>query len=176
MTPSAIGRAALWLALAAWTIGFVAHPLDGIYTASSFLHLIGLPFHEAGHVLASPFGDLVTALGGSVAQVMVPLVCAGAFLWQTRDPFAAAVALWWAGQNLVDVAPYIADARALRLVLIGGRTGAEVYGHDWETILARLGWLHQDLDIARVVFGLGCLTMAWALVWGAVALWSRRPR
>ncbi len=29
-----------------------------------------------------------------------------------------------AGQNLIDLAPYINDARNLQLVLLGGRTGA----------------------------------------------------
>lgn len=38
------------------------------------------------------------------------------------------------GQSLTDVAPYINDARALQLVLLGGRTGAEVEGHDWEAV------------------------------------------
>ena len=45
-------------------------------------------FHEAGHILFSPFGRFMTVLGGSLTQVLVPLLCAGAFLWQTRDPFA----------------------------------------------------------------------------------------
>ena len=42
---------------------------------------------------------------------------------------------WWAGENMMDVAIYINDARALQLTLIGGQTGAEVEGHDWEHIL-----------------------------------------
>jgi hypothetical protein len=45
-------------------------------------------------------------------------------------PFGAAVAIWWAGENLIDVAPYINDARELKLVLLGGKTGAEVEGHE----------------------------------------------
>jgi hypothetical protein len=42
---------------------------------------------------------------------------------------------WWTGQNLLDVAIYINEARALQLTLIGGHTAAEVEGHDWERIL-----------------------------------------
>ena len=30
------------------------------------------------------------------------------------------------------------------MVLLGGRTGAEVEGHDWEYILTQLGMLHLD--------------------------------
>ena len=88
---------------------------------ASFLHLINLPFHEAGHILFSPFGEFMTTLGGSLAQVLVPIVCAGAFLTTSWNPFGAAVMGWWAGENLLDVAIYINDARALQLTLIGGQ-------------------------------------------------------
>src|SRR5262245_7430595 len=96
----------------------------------TFLHLPDLVFHEAGHIILSPFGRFVTVLGGSLFQVVVPVVCAVAFLRQPNE-FGAAVCSWWAGQNLTDVAPYIADARALQLPLLGGGTGREVEGHDW---------------------------------------------
>ena len=42
--------------LAWWTVGFAVHPLQGVYIGGSFLHLINLPFHEAGHIIFSPFG------------------------------------------------------------------------------------------------------------------------
>ena len=67
------------------------------------------------------------------------MIAAVAFVRQEEQLFGAAICAWWAGQNLVDLAPYIADARALRLVLLGGRTGAEVEGHDWEYLLTQLG-------------------------------------
>ena len=136
----------------------------------SFLHLPNLIFHEAGHILFSPFGQFMAALGGSLTQVLVPLVCAGAFLWQSRDPFGAAVAFWWAGENLTDVAPYIDDARALKLVLLGGKTGAEVEGHDWEYLLNVMGVAHKDHTIAAVVQAIGVLAMIVALVWGTIVV------
>jgi hypothetical protein len=142
-------RAGRWLLvalLAWWTVGFAAHPLDGAAINASFLHLIDLVFHEAGHVVFSPFGRFMTVLGGSLLQLLVPLICAGALL-QREDRFGAAVCVWWAGQSLVDLGPYIADARALQLVLLGGYTGAEVEGHDWEAILQTLGWLHRDRQL-----------------------------
>ena len=108
---------------------------ERVDSAGSFMHLPNLVFHEAGHILFTPLGRFMIVLGGSLTQVLVPLVCAGAFLWQTRDPFGAAIAVWWAGESLTDVAPYINDARDLQLVLLGGKTGAEVEGHDWEYLL-----------------------------------------
>ena len=98
-----------------WTVGFVSHPLNGPYISGSFLHSINLPFHEAGHILFSPFGRFMTILGGSLMQVLIPLVCAVSF-GRRRDWFAMLACTWWAGQNLIDLAPYIADARALQLV------------------------------------------------------------
>lgn len=136
----------------------------------SVLHLINLPFHEAGHIIFMPFGDFMTALGGSLTQVLVPLVCLRTFFARTRDMFAASVALWWTGQNLLDLAPYIDDARSLRLGLLGGRTGAEVEGHDWEKILQMLGWLHHDHAIAAGAHRLGTTLMLAALAWGGIVL------
>jgi hypothetical protein len=54
---------------------------------SSFLHVVSLPFHEAGHIFFSPFGDLTTSFGGSLTQVLVPIVCWIAFATSSPDPF-----------------------------------------------------------------------------------------
>jgi hypothetical protein len=141
----------------------------GVAASESVLHLPNLVFHEAGHVLFLPFGRFMNVLGGSLFQFALPLTLAIAFLKQ-RNPFGAVVCTWWAGQNLLDLAPYIADARALQLVLLGGRTGAEVQGHDWEYLLATLGWMRFDRTIGMGAHRLGLLMMVGALVWGAVYL------
>ena len=94
------------------------------------------------------------SLGGSLLQLIVPLVCAWAFLFQQDDPFGASVCVWWAGENLLDLSPYIDDARSLNLMLLGG-PAAEVEGHDWEAILMALGWLHLDHTIANWAWYLG---------------------
>ena len=94
------------------------------------------------------FGRFITVLGGRLFQCLVPIICAVAFVRQ-KNLFASALCAWWAGENLLDLAPYIADARALQLALLGGHTGAEVEGHDWEYILTQLGWLHRDVARRR---------------------------
>jgi len=81
-----------------------------------------------------------------------------------------AVCVRWAGQSLVDVAPYIADARALQMPLIGGGTGAEVEGHDWEAILTRLGWLRLDHRLGMGAHVVGSVVMIAALGLAALAL------
>ncbi len=62
----------------------------------------------------------MTSLGGSIAQVFMPLVCLAVFLVKTRDTFAASFTLWWTGENFMDLAPYIDDARSLTLPLRNG--------------------------------------------------------
>ena len=167
-----LARAALLLGLIVWTWQFARVPM-GIEVKGSMLHLPNLVFHEAGHVLFGLFGRFMTVLGGSLFQFALPLALAGVFLRQ-RDQFGAVVCTWWAGQNLLDVAPYIADARALQLVLLGGKTGAEVEGHDWEYLLTELGWLRFDRTLGLAAHRLGLTIMVGALIWGAIHLARNR--
>ena len=167
--PISIGARALVLAaLAYWAWRMATAPM-GSYSLG-LVDMANLVFHEAGHILLLPLGSFMTSLGGSLMQVLVPLVCMATFILKTRDLYAAAVALWWAGENLVDMAPYIADARALQLVLLGGHTGAEVEGHDWEAILGALGWLPYDVALGRACHRAGMLVMVGAIAWGGWVL------
>lgn len=171
-----VAAAAKWTLLALlafWTWRFVPHPLDTTRIGGSFLHLVNLPFHEAGHILFSPFGPFMMSLGGSLLQVLVPIVCAAAFV-RRADVFAACICAWWAGQNLVDLGPYIADARALQIVLLGGKTGAEVEGHDWEAILGTVGWLHRDRQLGMAAHVTGSVVMIASLI--AAAIVTHRHR
>ena len=78
---------------------------------------------------------------------------------------------WWTGENLLDVAIYINDARSLTLILIGGNTGAEVEGHDWERVLQLTNLMVHDHQIAWTMHAIGAVMMVAALVWGgAIAL------
>ena len=168
-----IGRIALIAALAILTVRFAFSPL-GTNAVGSFLHMPNLVFHEAGHVLFLPFGRFVSVLGGSLLQLLVPAVCAVTFMRQHGNRFACAVCGWWSGESLVDLAPYIADARALRLPLIGGRTGAEVEGHDWEYLLTRMGIVSWDVTLGHLAHFTGTVVMIAALAWAIGLVVQRR--
>jgi hypothetical protein len=170
--PTRWARLALVAGLAYWTWQFAFTPL-GEDAMDAFIHLPNLVFHEAGHLIFSPLGQFMTALGGSLMQVLIPVIAAIAFVRQ-EQPFGAAICVWWAGQNLVDLAPYIGDARALQLMLLGGRTGAEVEGHDWEFILTRLRLVHRDQAIGRVAHALGMVIMIGSLAFAARSI-VRKP-
>jgi hypothetical protein len=171
VTPEKAGRVLFLIVLAWWTWLFLVWPMREDTIGASFLHLISLPFHEAGHIFFSPFGDLMTSLGGSLTQVLVPVICWIAFSTTSPSPFGAAAMCWWAGENLLDVAVYINDARSLTLTLLGGHTGAEVEGHDWEHILQLTNLSIHDHQIAWTVHAIGAAMMLGALVWAAAIAW-----
>lgn len=137
----------------------------------SFLHNVNLIFHEAGHVLFRPFGRFMAILGGSVLQVLIPLAVMLVFLLKERNTFAAVFGLWWMGQNFMDVAPYVNDARAGQIPLLGGGSGTDRPGmHDWRNILSDLNMLNSDHILASLVDGFGVLLMLLSFVWGALVL------
>lgn len=160
-----IGRAMVFLLLVWWGRAFILTPLETNYTGESVLHLINLPFHEAGHLIFMPFGRFMMFLGGSAGQVLMPLICLGTFLIKTRDPFGASVCLWWTAESIMDVAPYINDARDMDLMLLGGVTGKETDGHDWNNILAMLGWLEYDHRLAHLAYNVGIVLMLVSFAW-----------
>lgn len=171
-------RAVLFGVLLLWGLALILSSLDSNAVGRSFLHLVNLPFHEAGHVFFRPFGNLIASLGGTLGQLLMPAICLGVLLVKTRDPFGASVALWWFGENFLDIAPYIADARARVLPLIGGGTGqSSPYGHhDWEFLLTETGLLNLDQTLGRLSHLLGSALMLLALVWGFLLLrrqWRR---
>lgn len=90
-------------------------------------------------------------------QVLVPLLLAGSF-WFKRQPLGVALCGQWAGQNLLNIARYMADARAQLLPLVGGGD------HDWGTLFLQWNLLPQDQVVAGRVTALGWVVMAgWAL-------------
>jgi len=173
------GRLLLFGLILVWSWPLITSSIDSNYVGESFLHLVNLPFHEAGHVLFRPFGAFLTSLGGTLGQLAIPLTAGFVLLTKTRDPFGASVAFWWFGENLLDIAPYINDARAGQLPLLGGNFGhSSPYGfHDWEYLLGETGLLSMDHTLASLSFFIGSLIMLGTLAWGGFLLllaWKHR--
>lgn len=167
------GRAALYILLFIWGWTFIAMEYDSHPSISqALMHNVNLVFHEAGHVIFTPFGRFLSILGGTLGQWLIPFIVLCAFLLKTRDTFGASIGLWWLGQSFIDIAPYINDARAGQLILLGGVTGRDVPGiHDWENILRDLGWLQYDHTIAGIVYAIGVGLMLLSFLWGAYVLY-----
>ncbi|MFC1628403.1 hypothetical protein ACFL3H_04755 [Gemmatimonadota bacterium] len=165
------GRLLLYLFLVGWGIRFIAGGPDAPVVLNSFMHNVNLPLHEAGHVLFGPFGWFIGVLGGTLMQLLVPLLFVITFLVKEKNSFGSAVTLWWLGQNFMDIAPYVGDARAQRLLLLGGVTGKDVPGyHDWNNILGHLGWLEKDQLIASISYDIGRFLMVAMFLWGGYLL------
>jgi hypothetical protein len=166
------GRVVIFIAIFIWGWAFILHSPETNYSGSSFLHLVNLPFHEAGHIIFRPFGRIITSLGGTLGQLLMPVVCLLVLLLATRDPFGASICLWWLGENFMDIAPYINDARSLSLPLLGGNTGkTSPYGfHDWEFILNEVGILRYDHLIANISYYIGILLIIASFAWGVYLL------
>lgn len=168
-------KGGLLLLLLVWGIKLAAIPLIDGGAGNSFLHNVNLPFHEAGHLFFRPFGRVIHSLGGTLGQLLMPLICLFTLLLQQRDPFGASVCLWWVGENLLDIAPYVDDARRLSLPLLGGNFGhSSPYGfHDWEFILTETGLLSMDHALASGFKGLGVVLMTAAIAWGAHSAYKK---
>jgi len=170
-----IGRAIILAGLIIWSWQLISPSIESNEVGNSFLHQVNLPFHEAGHIVFRPFGAFITSLGGTLGQLLMPAICTGVLLLKTRDPFGASVALWWVGENFLDIAPYMNDARAGRLPLLGGNFGHSApYGfHDWQYLLTESGLLQYDHSLAKAVFMTGSAIMALSLLWAGLVLIKR---
>ena len=158
MTSSVVARGTGIIVLVGLAIMIVARgltPSDGGPLA--FAHLIDLVFHEAGHVIFGFFGRFLGVLGGSLNQVLIPAVCTGYFLWHGQLA-SAAVTLFWTGENLADVAIYVADGRDMALPLL-----AEGLTHDWNWILSELSLRNQATPIGRAVFATAVIVLVAAI-------------
>lgn len=167
------GMVILYLVFLTYGFTFIFTPMEESHTVMPFMHLVNLPFHEAGHIIFMLFGRFMMFLGGTLAQLLMPLICMSALLVTSRNTFGASASLWWLGQNFMDIAPYINDSRALRLILIGGVTGREVEGHDWENILGTLGWRQYDHVVAHISYTIGIIAMIVSFIWGGYILYRQ---
>jgi len=167
---SAIGRQGdlplLWLrAPIVLLIGWWTMTLAAAAQPTCFLDGIDLAFHEAGHLFLVPFGETIHILGGTLGQLAVPALLVGYFL-KRRQPFSAAFALFWLGQNFVDISVYMGDARAMALPLVGGGE------HDWTSLFYTFGLLSEEsvATVSRLTHHLGVMVMIAGFGWSAFYL------
>ena len=68
------GRVFIYAGLLLWGWKFLSMPMETNYVGESYMHLINLPFHEAGHLIFRPLGRFMQVLGGSLGQLLMPMV------------------------------------------------------------------------------------------------------
>jgi len=124
---------------------------------------VNLVVHEGGHLLFGWLGRTLGLWGGTLLELLVPLVLACYFVFQ-RHPTGTAFSSFFFFENFLYISVYMADARSqgLPLVTVGD---ASQGGHDWFNIFSSLGLLRYDTKIAGVVRLLGWLGMIGTVVW-----------
>ena len=148
-------RITLAILVGAYFLWAAAHPdhwrlIDGV----------NLVIHEAGHLFFRPLGEVMMIAGGSLLQVIVPIVFAGYFYYN-QNHFSCALILFWLGESLLNVSVYAADSVMMQLPLLGGDNSI----HDWNYLLDHFGLLRQTEKIAFAIRALGTLTIISGLVW-----------
>jgi len=159
------GRLGLLAVIAVWATSVV---LSRMTEPPTLLHLTVILFHEAGHVIFMPFGEALRVAGGTLGQLLMPIVCAVA-LHRRGDNFGAAICLAWMGMSVMDASVYAYDAADPLLPLIGGGTGSDSF-HDFIFLFERYGQLGHARGWAMAMKALGAIAACVALAWAAVLL------
>jgi hypothetical protein len=169
-------QALVLLLMVVWGMQLIADKVMTAQIMYSFWHLVDLPIHEFGHVLFRPFGEWMMYLGGSLFQCLLPAVIGIAFIWRMRNPFAAAFCLWWTAENILDVAPYIYDAKLMALPLVGEWNDEvaemHVLRHDWHNILLPFHAVDSAWMLGNAAHAFGAILMVLSWAWAATWLWK----
>jgi len=160
------GRDWRWRAL---LLGFLTWQAAVPFRDSEAFHVFrGITFgaHEFGHLFWALGGnEWLAVAGGSLTQLLVPLGAAAVMRYY-RDWFGVSACGLWLASSLADLAPYIADARAMDLDLVSFSEEGAI--HDWNYLLARAGMLHRDVALARLDRFAGFVVLVASV---ALALW-----
>ena len=159
MPTKTILKIVLALLAGAYFLNYAFQPVGWI-----FLNNADLIIHEAGHVIFSPFGDFIHILGGSLNQVLVPIIFV-IYFYINRQFYSAALTLFWVGENLIYVSIYAGDSVKLQLPLLGGDNVI----HDWNWLLSYTHQLNHTDQIAGFIRTLGIITIIVAMVWAIIS-------
>lgn len=142
-------------------------------TRVPLLGLVNFGIHEFGHLVFGVLGnETIMLLGGSFAQVALPMGLCGYFLIARQEAWVSAGLLAWAGTSLREVAWYLGDAPYQRMELWGG----EGVVHDWYILLSDWGLVMQAEGIALFLHVIGVLAVLGALVWCALGWYAEKTR
>ncbi|MDH7603805.1 MAG: hypothetical protein QHH13_02795 [Melioribacter sp.] len=124
-----------------------------------FIDYINLLIHEGGHGIFKIFGKFLHAIGGTLTQILIPVMFVIYYL-KNEKIFISQILLVWLGENFLNISVYAADARTQKLPLLGGK---KVY-HDWNYILNELGILNYDFIVGEIFYFIGIIIFIIALL------------
>src|SRR5258708_14097528 len=137
-----------------WLLVYSLFLLHAFRDTSGFLFpdLVNLMIHEAGHLFFSWGGNTLMILGGTLGELLVPLLC-GLYFYFHGQTYGFAFSAFWFFENFLYIGTYIKDARAAALPLVNGDIG------DWTILFGQLGLLPDHLKIGQFFRTLGLLAM-----------------
>jgi len=145
----------------AWLVAYALFFLYALANSSGFLFIdfANLAIHEAGHPFFGLFGSYgLMILGGTLAELLVPFLCAAYFFFR-REIAGFAFAMFWLFENFLYIGTYMSDARALALPLVGSGD------HDWNILFGLWGVLPRDTAIGSATRFLGWVGMLVVWIW-----------
>ena len=109
-------------------------------------------------------------LGGTLGELLVPLLCAMYFWWK-RETSANAFCGFWFFNNFLYIGAYIADARTSAFPLVDAKES------DWTILFMQWGILGSEQQIGHTMRVLRWLGMVAAASWLASRVWrSPEPK
>lgn len=138
------------------------------HTGFLFIDYVNLIIHEGGHFFFSWFGYTIMILGGTLGELLVPLLCA-AYFWWKRETTAVAFCSFWFFENFLYIGTYMSDARTAALPLVGSEES------DWTILFAQWGVLARDQQIGHAMRALGWLGMLATITWLANRAYQGPP-
>jgi hypothetical protein len=144
----------------AWLVFYFLFLLYAAADRTGFLVIdyANLMIHEGGHFFFSWFGHTIMILGGTLGELIVPLLCA-AFFWWKRETTAVAFCSFWFFENFLYIGTYMADARTSALPLVGSEDS------DWTILFTQWDILIHDQQIGHAMRVLGWLGMLATVAW-----------
>ncbi len=133
-------------------IFFARYFLTPELVMDSFMHGFLLILHEAGHIILMPFGNFIMLLGGTLFQILIPLMIAVYFML-SKQWLSSSLVLMLVGFAFLDASIYVADAQKRELDLITFDKDT----HDWWQILLMMRLLPYEQFLAALYYleGLG---------------------
>ena len=142
-----------------WLVFYIIFILSAFnHSGFLFLDYVNLIIHEGGHFFFSWFGYTITILGGTLGELIVPVLC-GLYFFRQREVTAVAFCGFWFFENFLYIGTYMADARNLELPLVGSGD------HDWEILFSQWGVLQYDQCIGGITRELGWLGLLAVVAW-----------
>jgi hypothetical protein len=149
-----------------WLVFYTLFLLYALADRTGFLIIdyVNLMVHEGGHFFFSWFGHTIMILGGTLGELLVPLLCA-AYFWWKRETIAVAFCSFWFFENFLYIGTYMADARTSALPLVGSEES------DWTILFTQWEILTKDQQIGATTRALGWLGMFASMGWLAYRIY-----